>query len=210
MFYLFAMLYDYWILFTNPADLLVAGSKRFFPFTYLGMDADGHSEMLTGVTEIKACPPDNFIMTMLRIGKPFISIFAPGVAKTIDSALETKQEVETTIATTKKVVIDGALVKAQKASQLATQIGSLSIPSPGMIPSIDATQFKTPIAAKGVAKMVGGARKDLFNTLDYAALGSLGAVIGGGLLLSANRFRNVFSQSNDTPPNPRAIRSDVY
>ena len=209
MFYLFALLYDYFILFTSPADLLVAGSKRFFPFTYLGMDADGHSELLTGVSEIKACPPDNFIMTMLRVGNPILKVFAPGLAKTIDSILETKKGVETTVAATKKIVVDGALAKAQKASQIATQIGSLStmVPPPPVIPSTEL--IKNPLRGT----MVGGARPDaakpIFNTLDYAALGSLAAVIGGGLLLSANRFRNVFTKSNDTPPDPRAVRDDV-
>ena len=216
IFYLCAMLYDYWVLFSNPADLLVAGSKRFFPFTYLGMDADGHSEMLTGVSEIKACPPDNFIMTMLRIGKPAISILAPGVGKTIDSALDTKQEVEKTVETTKKLVVDGALAKAQKATQLATQIGSLSTmaPPPGMIRSTDGiAQFRNPVTGQGLGTMVGGRRleaKETFSTLDYAALGSIGAVIGGGLLLSANRFRNVFTKNNDSPPDPRAVRENVY
>jgi hypothetical protein len=212
MFYLFALLYDYFILFTSPADLLVAGSKRFFPFTYLGMDADGHSELLTGVSEIKACPPDNFIMTMLRVGNPILKVFAPGLAKTIDSILETKKGVETTVAATKKIVVDGALAKAQKASQIATQIGSLS--PAGMIPSTDGiAQFRNPTTGQGLGTMVGGVRletaKPIFNTLDYAALGSLAAVIGGGLLLSANRFRNAFTKGNDTPPDPRAIRDDV-
>ena len=52
--------------------------------------------------------------------------------------------------------------------------------------------------------MVGGSRgrENTFNTLDYTALGALGAVIGGGLLLSASR--NVGSK-NDTPPNTRAV-----
>jgi len=214
MFYLFAFLYDYWILFAKPADLLVAGSKRFFPFTYLGMDADGHSSLLTGISEIKPCPPDNFIMTMLRIGKPFISMFAPGIGKAIDSALQTKQEVETTVEVTKKLVVDGAIAKAQKASQLATQIGTLS--TAGMIPSTDGiTQFRNPVTGQ-LGTMVGGRRlesaKASLSTLDFAALGSLGAVIGGALLLSANRFRDVFfkGKANDSPPDPRAVRSDVY
>ena len=44
-----------------------------------------------------------------------------------------------------------------------------------------------------------------FSLLDYTALGSIGAVIGGGLLLSANRFRNVFTKSDDSPPKPRTV-----
>jgi hypothetical protein len=47
-----------------------------------------------------------------------------------------------------------------------------------------------------------GQKENTFNTLDYTALGALGAVIGGGLLLSASR--NVGSK-NDTPPNTRAV-----
>ena len=44
-----------------------------------------------------------------------------------------------------------------------------------------------------------------FSLLDYTALGSIGAVIAGGLLLSANRFRNVFTKGDDSPPKPRTV-----
>jgi hypothetical protein len=277
MFYLFAMLYDYWILFTNPADLLVAGSKRFFPFTYLGMDADGHSSLLTGKSEIKPCPPDSTIKTLLRISVPVIAYVFPGLGKTIQTALDTKDTIVSTVTTAKEDIVDKGMVKVTQATDTAVKVGALStavtagvgksvakagaavanpaslitdkvgelapapVPSapPASAPPASAPPAPSappasapPSAAQGEGQgvtfkeynangnprgtMVGGRRlesarqeKALFNTLDYAALGSLGAVIGGGLLLSANRFRNVFVKGNDSPPDPRAVREDV-
>ena len=281
IFYLFAMLYDYWILFTNPADLLVAGSKRFFPFTYLGMDADSHSPMLTGKSEIKPCPPDNMLKTLIRVSIPVVSYFFPGLGKTIQTALDTKDAIVATATTAKEVVIDGGLAKVAQITDTAAKVGSLStamtsgvatsvakagaaaanpaslitekvgelapapvIPEaalgtapPPAYPTVESTPSATganapsatganapspKVPQEGVdfkeynangnprGTMVGGRRPEpTFNTLDYAVLGSLGAVIGGGLLLSANRFRNVFSKANDSPPDPRAVREDV-
>jgi hypothetical protein len=262
MFYLFAMLYDYWILFTNPADLLVAGSKRFFPFTYLGMDADGHSPLLTGVSEIKPCPPDNMTTTLLRISVPLVSYFFPGIGKTIQGALDTKDTIVSTVTTAKEVVVDKGMAKVAQVTDTAAKVGSLSTsiasgvatsvakagtaaanpaslitekvgelapepirftsaPPPASAPApvqgVDFKEYNSHGNPRGT--MVGGARpegrrletKATFNTLDYAALGSLAAVIGGALVLSANRFRNVFfPKENDSPPDPRAVRDDVY
>ena len=292
IFYLLAMLYDYWILFSNPADLLVAGSKRFFPFTYLGMDADSHSPMLTGKSEIKPCPPDSTIKTLLRLSVPIIAYFFPGLGKTIQTALDTKDTIVSTVTTAKEVVIDGGMAKVAQVTDTAVKVGALStavtagvsksvakagaavanpeallpqpeittkvgnlapapapapvpvpVPVPGPAPVPGPGPGPGPVPASSPAAnaqgqgqgqgqgkgqgvnfkeynangnprgtMVGGRRLDkepMFNTLDYAALGSLGAVIGGGLLLSANRFRNVFSKANDSPPDPRAVREDV-
>jgi hypothetical protein len=246
LFYLCAMFYDYWILFSNPADLLVAGSKRFFPFTYLGMDADGHSPRLTGKSEIKPCPPDTIFKTIIRISLPILSFFFPGLGKTISAALDTKDAIVDSVTTAKEVIVDKGLAKVAQVTDAAAQVGALSsglasgvgssvasataklsnpgfastigtlapIPVPtlaqGMVPSTNGkSQFINPTTGQGYGTMVGGARsarseksKDTFNTLDYTALGALGAVIGGGLLLSASR--NVGSK-NDTPPNTRAV-----
>ena len=248
LFYLCAMFYDYWILFSNPADLLVAGSKRFFPFTYLGMDADGHSARLTGKSEIKPCPPDTIFKTIIRISLPILSYFFPGIGKSISAALDTKDAIVTAVTTAKEVVVDKGLAKVAQVTDAAAKVGALSsglasgvgssvasataklsnpgfastigtlAPSPvvavptlaqGMVPSTNGkSQFINPTTGQGYGTMVGGRRlesarkENTFNTLDYTALGALGAVIGGGLLLSASR--NVGSK-NDTPPNTRAV-----
>jgi hypothetical protein len=255
LFYLCAMFYDYWILFSNPADLLVAGSKRFFPFTYLGMDADGHSPRLTGQSEIKPCPPDTIFKTIIRMIIPILSYFFPGIGKSISAALDTKDAIVTSVTTAKEVVVDKGLAKVAQVTDAAAKVGALSsglassvgssvasatakLSNPGFastigtlaptpvvtvptLPTLPTAALPTaalpttalpaaptvptlptvPTAQRPV--MVGGARKEnTFNTLDYTALGALGAVIGGGLLLSASR--NVGSK-NDTPPNTRAV-----
>jgi len=192
LFYLCAFIYDYFILFFYPADLLVAGSKRFFPFTYLGMDLEGHSERLTGVSEIKPCPADGFILTMLRISLPFMSFFFPGLGKSVQAALDTAQ-------TTKEIVVDQGLAKVQQVSDVAYKVGSLSTGVATAIPSAVA-QASAKLNPQTLMTQVqkGGAQG--FTALDYTALGSIGAVIAGGLLLSLNR-----STENDPPPNPRGV-----
>lgn len=264
LFYLCAMIYDYWILFSNPADLLVAGSKRFFPFTYLGMDADGHSPRLTGKSEIKPCPPDTMFKTIIRMIIPILSYFFPGIGKSISAALDAKDDIVTAVTTAKEVVVDKGLAKVAQVTNAAAQVGSLSsglasgigssvasataklsnpgfastigtlaptpvvtvpslpaaptlptVPSLPTVPTLPAAPtlpIPPVVEVTGAAQpqrptMVGGARtekskENTFNTLDYTALGALGAVIGGGLLLSASR--NVGSK-NDTPPNTRAV-----
>jgi hypothetical protein len=202
LFYFWAMMYDYLILFMFPADLLVAGSKRFFPFTYLGMDADGHSERLTGKSEIKPCPADGIITTMIRIGLPVLSYFFPGLGKTLEAALETKDKIIDTAVIVKEQVID----KGQDVIEIAGKVGRLS----ERIQDAENAQgnggqakgkYMDPSSGKPYGTMVGGS-KSTFSTLDYAALASLAAVISGGFLLSINRSLNA---GNDSPPNPRAI-----
>jgi hypothetical protein len=194
LFYLCAFIYDYMILLLYPADLFVAGSKRFFPFTYLGMDPEGHSERLTGVSEIKPCPADGFIITMFRISLPLLSYFFPGLGQSVEAALSTAQK-------TKEIVVDQGLEKINKATRIAKQasdiaatVGSLG-PMPGLQVPLSAQTAQR--AAMGLPVMVGGAQG--FTALDYAALGSLGAVIAGGFVLSLNRSKN------DSPPNPRRV-----
>lgn len=126
LFYLCAMLYDYWILFSNPADLLVAGSKRFFPFTYLGMDADGHSPMLTGKSEIKPCPPDSVFKTVIRMLLPIVTYFFPGLGKSISAALMMKDEAIMTAITVKEEIVDKGMAKVGQVADTAAKIGSLS------------------------------------------------------------------------------------
>jgi TM2 domain-containing membrane protein YozV len=235
LFYYFAMLYDYFILFAYPADLLVAGTKRFFPFTYLGMDADGHSERLTGNSEIKPCPPDNFVLTLLRI-------FFPTFFSKVEAVKATATAVK------ENVIDEGAkLVKAGVAVAALTSgpgtlgplplPGAMPLPMPGPMPQMpgpmpgplpvpvpqpspDFQSFQADATGKmvGHGTMVGGSSplksgfqplkrgskslESFWSTLtilDYTALTAFGAVITGGILLSANR------SVNDSPPDPRGI-----
>jgi hypothetical protein len=200
LFYYCAFMYDYFILLFYPADLFVAGSKRFFPFTYLGMDIEGHSERLTGISEIKPCPADGFIMTMFRIALPILSVVSPGLAESIKAALDTANK-------TKEIVIDQGLEKinkatkiAKQASDLATTVGSLGPMPQAQLPFMESTSQTTryiDASGKRFGTMVGGGQA--FSPLDYAALGSLGAVIAGGFILSFNRTKN------DSPPNPGRV-----
>jgi TM2 domain-containing membrane protein YozV len=216
LFYFCAFMYDYLILLLYPADLFVAGSKRFFPFTYLGMDIEGHSERLTGISEIKPCPADGFIITMFRISLPIISIVAPGLAQSVKAALDTANK-------TKEAVVDQGLEKINKATRIAKQaselatLGTLGTLAP--MPQVQMPQVQMPqvqqvsfiestardtkyldASGKRFGTMVGGSLpKEPFTPLDYAALGSLGAVIAGGFVLSFNRTKN------DPPPNPGRV-----
>jgi hypothetical protein len=231
LFYLCAFIYDYMILLIWPADLFVAGSKRFFPFTYLGMDADGHSSRLTGLSEIKPCPADGFITNMFRVSLPIMGIVAPGLAHNIKATLDTATK-------TKELVIDEGLEKINKATRIAKQASDLSstlgslapmqipqvqIPQMPQVPQMQIPQMpqmpvpqipqmpQMPVpqgsntkyvdaTGKRYGTMVGGALpKEPFSPLDYAALGSLGAVIAGGFILSLNRSKN------DPPPNPGRV-----
>jgi hypothetical protein len=183
LFYIASIVYDYIILLLYPADLFVAGSKRFFPFTQLGMDPEGHSERLTGVSEIKPCPPDGFITTGVRVTTPFLSYFFPGLGVAVKGALNTATTIkETAVDTSMKGLEVAAAAKAASA--------------PGALPG---PPLQVGHLAPNPRILVGGAR-ETFSTLDYLALGSFAAVIGGGFLLSLNRNGNT-----DSPPNPRGI-----
>ena len=183
-------MYDYFILLLYPADLFVAGSKRFFPFTYLGMDIEGHSERLTGISEIKPCPADGFIMTMFRIALPILSVVSPGLAQSITAALNSAQK-------TKEVIIDQGLEKINKATRIARQASELTTTVGSLAAMPQVPQVQLPQVPQRLPVMVGGGQP--FSFLDYTALGSLGAVIAGGFLLSLNR------RQNDPPPNPGRV-----
>ena len=138
MFYFGSIVYDYIILLMYPGDLLLFGSKRFFPFTYLGMDPDTHSKNLTGEVEYKPCPPDNMLLTALRIFLP--------IAKRIPGVSIVATQIEAAIATakaTKEVIIEGGLKKAQEVTNVANKVGSLAteIPAAVTAPLVKASQI---------------------------------------------------------------------
>jgi hypothetical protein len=255
LFYLGAMIYDYIIMFLYPGDLFVFGSKRFFPFTFLGMDPDNHSPNITAKVDYAPCPPDNMFLSMLKIiialakQVPFIS----SAATSIETALATAQVVKTR-------VIDQGLAKVQQGVRVATQVGQLasslpaaaasagvaasSLAASAVVPSLPVSLAQRAQGAQGAqggqgaqgaqgaqggqgaqgaqgaqggqgaqgaqgfqkppvrGTMVGGAIKS-YNSLEYLTLGSLAALIGGGLLVGINRgLQNyTYTGKDDSPPN---------
>ena len=224
LFYLGAMIYDYIIMFLYPGDLFVFGSKRFFPFTFLGMDPDNHSPNITAKIEYAPCPPDNIFITLIKIMIPLAKQvpFVSSAAIAIETALATAQVVKTR-------VIDQGMAKVQQGVRVAQQVGQLAtgitgaaasagvaasrlVASPPIISApLLPTSPPSSLAAspaQGAQRppvrgtMVGGAIKS-YNSLEYLTLGSLAALIGGGLLVGINRgLQNyTYTGKDDSPPN---------
>ena len=223
--YMASIIYDYIILFLFPADLLVFGSKRFFPFTFLGMDPDNHSPNITANVDYAPCPPDNMFITLIKIMIPLAKQI-PGVsviATAVEAALATAKVV-------KEQVVENVIEKGQKVAVVATQVGELasSLPaaaasagvaasslasasasaSASSLASASASASASSLAASALQKkaaigtMVGGAIKS-YNSLEYLTLGSLAALVGGGLLVGINRgLQNyTYTGKDDSPPN---------
>jgi len=191
LFYLGAMIWDYMILFLYPSSLLRFGSKRFFPFTMVfGMDIDGHSPNLTGDIEIKGCKPDNIIISLLKTTAAVLRVV--GLSAPLDAAIATYEKAEQTVVQVEHAIQKDIPAAIQGATAVAKLTMTPSMPKiPGM-PGMPLPQQK------------GGGR---FGALDYLTLGTLGAVIAGGFLISLNRngFPSANTKGNDTPPNARAI-----
>jgi len=204
LFYLGAMIYDYIILFLFPGDLMVFGSKRFFPFTFLGMDPDNHSPNITAKVEYTPCPPDNMFTTFIKIMIP--------LAKQVPFVSSAATAVETALATAKVVkeqVIEKGVEKAQKVARVATQVGQLASSLPQAVASASSLAGSAAQGSQGApvrGTMVGGARQTKetsYNSLEYLTLGSLAALVGGGLLVGINRgLQNyTYTGKDDSPPN---------
>lgn len=252
LFYLCAMIYDYMIMFLYPGDLFVFGSKRFFPFTFLGMDPDNHSPNITAKVDYAPCPPDNMFTTFIKIMIPLAKKI-PGVsviATSIETALATAQVVKTQ-------VIEKGAAKVEQGLRVAGQVGQLSsslpaatayaatassslvassasglsaLPQPSAVAPRHFTQRRNPqtgqeeyadLDAKGprvwsttpppqgasvIGTMVGGGkqrRETPYTSLEYLTLGSLAALVGGGLLVGINRgLQNyTYTGKDDSPPN---------
>ena len=162
---------------------------------------------------------------MFRIALPIISIVAPGLAQSVKGALDTAQHTKQVVVDQGLEKINKATRIAKQASELAA-VGSLAAMPQVQIPQVQMPQVQMPqvqmpqvqmpqvpqipfiestsqttkyvdATGKRFGTMVGGALpKEPFSPLDYAALGSLGAVIAGGFILSLNR-----NGKNDPPPN---------
>jgi len=233
--YMASIIYDYIILFLFPADLLVFGSKRFFPFTFLGMDPDNHSPNITANVDYAPCPPDNMFISLIKIMIPLAKQI-PGVsvmATAVETALATAQVVKTQ-------VIDEGVKKVQQGVKVVGQVGQLASSLPAAAASVGGVASSL-VAASPMASapllptsplsslaaspsslaaspaqraqsppvrgtMVGGARQikeTSYNSLEYLTLGSLAALVGGGLLVGINRgLQNyTYTGKDDSPPN---------
>jgi hypothetical protein len=227
LFYLCAMIYDYMILFLFPGDLMVFGSKRFFPFTFLGMDPDNHSPNITAKVDYAPCPPDNMFTTLIKIMIPLAKQI-PGVsvvATAVETALDTAKVV-------KEQVVEKGVEKAQKVARVVGQVGQLatsipqavasaggaasSLAASAVVPSLPASLPQGTQGTQGTqgppvrGTMVGGARQtkeSSYNSLEYLTLGSLAALVGGGLLVGINRGLETYivKGKDDSPPNAGTV-----
>jgi hypothetical protein len=157
------------------------------------------------------------IMIPLAKQVPFVS----SAATAVEAALATAQVVKTQ-------VIDEGVKKAEKVVRVAGQVGQLASSLPQAAAGGVAASLSSSLAASAsslaasasslaaspagpsltfpkppvIRTMVGGAIKS-YNSLEYLTLGSLAALVGGGLLVGINRgLQNyTYTGKDDSPPN---------
>ena len=219
------MVYDYWCLLSNPEDLFTTGTKRFFPFTVLGWDKEGHSPYIQSTHAPEPCPPDNFIVGTLKgillLVSSIISVFSPATAKGLREAVTAAG---TVASMTKTVVVDGAIQGARagsrvhgmttsavggierglsRAGTLHPKVGAASpshapaSPSPAVAHASVAPASPSPAVAHVPASPLQKGGNLLEKTpYDYAAFGAIAAFIASGLVFTLNR-----NSKDDSPPN---------
>lgn len=197
--YLAAIAYDYYVALVKPAEIFLYGIKRFFPWTFLGMDADGHSPYLTGQKNFESCPPENNLKLFIRILLPFLKYVAPELAKSLELAVQTA-----TIA--KEQVVDKAISTAETGAKIATQVGQLAgeVPQAAVGALSKAGQEIAKAKAKALQPQLGGGSQTSFTLSDKLSLGAMAAVAGGGLLLGISRTFGSHGIT-DSPPIPGTI-----
>jgi hypothetical protein len=198
--YLAAVAYDYYVMLIKPAEIFLYGIKRFFPWTFLGMDADDHSPYLTGKKDVQACPPENNLKLFIRILLPFLKYVAPDLAKNLELAVQTA-----TVA--KEQVVDRAISTAETGMKIAGQVGKLAgeVPQAAVGALGKAGQEIAKAKAEALRPQLGGGQeREALTLLDKLSLGGITAVIGGGLLLGLSRSVGSHGIS-DSPPIPGTI-----
>jgi len=210
-----AMIYDFYIAFIQPADLLKFGTKRFFPFTLLGWHKDGHSPYITSTHEGSDCPPDNSIIgtfkSLILLSASIIRVISPATA----TAIVTGVKVATDAAHTAQVVaVNTASAAGRVGSQVAevattapaaatsalTRASSIAINPAAMIghlhePVAHSVANAHPVAnAHSMAKQKGGGSLEK-TPIDYLAFSAIAALIASGLVITLNR-----NSHNDSPP----------
>lgn len=195
-----SLVYDYWMLLSQPSDVALFGTKRFFPFTVLGMDKDGHSPSLTGKQELIGCPPANNLQMLIRMMLPLLRFFFPELANGLETAISTAETVKTQ-------VVDRGIAAGQQAIQTGQQFKATAETLTTKIPEAltKAQQIASnPESLIPQAKMVGGGKgQEDSPLLQGLTIGSIVAVVGGGLLLQASRsFSSWSNDRTDSPPFP--------
>ena len=224
--YAVSLLYDYWILLAQPADLFMFGSKRCLKALTFFMDYDGHSPSLMyvpgGSAAASAGKGNSWISMLLA---PIFSVFKPAVnlAKGVIEVLPIEPAVEVARDTVKaayttastgldiaskvasaaqKIGIDSALSKAKTAVDISQKVGTLAATIPGATagPLAKAAALA---ANPAVYTQSGGGS---LTSLEYFTAGTVGAVVVGGLLLGATRsIQRNGEVYDDAPPNARTI-----
>ena len=136
---------------------------------------------------------------------PYVS----SAATAVETALATAQVVKTQ-------VIEKGVEKAQKVAVVAGQVGQLatSLPQAAASAGLAASSLAASSAARPLTQIMnptqlGGGRQEKqtketsYNSLEYLTLGSLAALVGGGLLVGINRgLQNyTYTGKDDSPPN---------
>jgi hypothetical protein len=230
--YFFAMAYDYWSLLGKPADLMLFGTKRFFPFTFFGYHSDGHSPNLTTKQELPEphCPPAGnwflgaifeIIKFVLRFALPILYVVNPPLALSLDQALNVTANsggkivnaakvvvnaAETTAETAVKTVdiaADSAVRIAEDGSKVMKSVGKLAGNMEGLTSGPLAKAQAAMTNPQVLLKQQGGGSNK--TPLDWLVAGGLGAVVIGGFLLAGGRTLNASGTSTDSPPEPRDV-----
>lgn len=214
--YAVSLLYDYWILLTQPADLVMFGSKRCLKALTFFMDYDGHSPSLMYVpdaaTVASATKGDSWISMLF---KPAVNL-AKGVAEAlpiapaVEIARDTAKAAYATASTgldiaskvasaAQKIGVDSALSKAKTAVDISQKVGTLA----ATIPAATAAPLAKAAALTALHTQSGGGS---ITPLEYLTAGTVGAVVVGGLLLGATRSIQRNGESyNDPPPDARTV-----
>ena len=117
--YTCAAVYDYWCLLAHPADLVFGGTRRFFPFTVLGWHKNGHSPNIISSHEVTPCPPDNLVVSAVKLLPPILSIISPQTANNVEAAIKTATAV-------KETVVDGAIQTGTAVVNTGMKVGQLA------------------------------------------------------------------------------------
>jgi hypothetical protein len=205
--YILSLVYDYWMLFVQTGDLLVFGAKRFFPFANILQPPDGYSKNLTVKKPMKECPPDNILQTGLKVvgatALPVLNYVAPGagtILQTGITAATTAAEVAKDTAVT-SVEVGGKVAHLAAKVPVATVKGVASAAPKAIEAAKEAVTEKAKASLPQPPQLGGGRSSDSFTAVDWAALGSIGALIGGGILLSMGRtLRSHYVGPTDAPP----------